>query len=374
LSVTVALAAIEWTARAIWPSHHSADTCMRPDLRTIYSHAPNCRYTAHIPEGDAVEYRYDECGLRNGTSCRHLKNQSPLIAFIGDSFTEGMAVSVEQGFVWQTGQELHRHGVRAEVLNFGVSGYDLLQYHEVLASALAFKPHVVIVGLLPNDLFDGPSLKSLESLRSRLVELGPEFLMREKERSWRPEGLLARVRRLLSYSTAATMFQHYLFTNDTLYLSTYMVRGHADFLQRSYSADWDEKIAGAAELLENMRKSAEGAGARLVVLLIPQRIQAAMIAAQALPQHLDPGGLPERLQHAIGEHVDLVNFLDVLRGHADPSSLYFPVDGHLTTEGHHLLGATLAGYVVSSGLLNRTNQEAGIRSAPAPSQEAAGPP
>ena len=149
------------------------------------------------------------------------------------------------------------------------------------------------------------------------------------------------------------MFQHYVFSSDKAYLYSYLARGDAsDFLQRKYSSVWEQRIAGAAGLLKSMHATVASAGARLVILLIPQRVQASMISHTDLPQRLDPNALAGRLQLAIGEDMHLLNFLETLRAHPKPSSLYFPVDGHLTKEGHQLLGTALADYALSSGLLD----------------------
>ena len=94
------------------------------------------------------------------------------IAFVGDSFTEAMAVPAEDGYAWRSRQELLNQGFPVEVINLGVSGYDLLQYHERLRTALAFKPRLIVLGLLPNDLFEDPSFKGLQKLRDGTGHLG----------------------------------------------------------------------------------------------------------------------------------------------------------------------------------------------------------
>ena len=349
---TLTLAALELAARTLWPSDESADKCIRPDPEVMYAHSPSCHYSSHIPESEPVDYRYDECGLRTVIPCTFGNSLVSRIAFVGDSFTEAMAVSAEDGYAWRSRQELLNQGFRVEVINLGVSGYDLLQYHERLKTALAFKPRLIVLGLLPNDLFDDPSFKGLQKLRDGLATLGPARLMEERERAWRSGNFLVFVRYLLSKSTAATMLQHYVYAHDTIYLATYLARGvTADYLQREFSPEWEEKVAGASDLIGRMHEDAHRAGAEFIVLFIPQRIQAAMISAGNLDHRVDPSALARRLHDSLSPAIRFMDFLEALRTHPHPSALYFPVDGHLTKEGHTLLAKTLSSYLINSGLL-----------------------
>lgn len=352
LAPTLTLATLELVARTLWPSDEPVDKCIRPDPQVMYTHSPSCLYSSQIPESEPVDYRYDECGFRHVTPCTFGNSLLSRIVFVGDSFTEAMAVPVEDGYAWRSRQELLNQGFPVEVINLGVSGFDLLQYHERLRTALAFKPRLVVLGLLPNDLFEDPSFKGLQKLRDGLATLGPTKLIEERERAWRDGSLLVFVRYLLSKSTAATMFQHYVYAHDTIYLSTYLARGvTADYLQREFSPEWEEKVAGASDLIRRMHEDAHRAGAELIVLFIPQRIQAAMISVGNLDNRIDPSALARRLHNSLSPAIRFIDFLEALRTHPHPSALYFPVDGHLTKEGHTLLAKTLSSYLINSGLL-----------------------
>ena len=96
------------------------------------------------------------------------------IAFVGDSFTEGMQVAYESTFCARLEKLLApADGSRAPVCeNFGVSATDLLEYwHRIHHDVLAIDPPNMIVlciypgndfqGPLPDDAFDG-SDKPLE--------------------------------------------------------------------------------------------------------------------------------------------------------------------------------------------------------------------
>ncbi len=74
------------------------------------------------------------------------------IAVLGDSFTWGLGVRVEDRLTERAEALL---GGRAELLNFGVSGYAPVQYDLMLDEVLSFEPQIVVVVFcLANDFLD----------------------------------------------------------------------------------------------------------------------------------------------------------------------------------------------------------------------------
>ena len=111
-------------------------------------HAPNGNRTFD----DHLLYRMDTnlagidaAGFRNPES---YVNDFPKIAAVGDSFTYGYNVSSEASWPRQFG------GLIGErVYNFGIGGYSLLQYVELVRLAVGSGAKTIIVGLLPeNDM------------------------------------------------------------------------------------------------------------------------------------------------------------------------------------------------------------------------------
>lgn len=98
---------------------------------------------------------------------------------------------------------------------------------------------------------------------------------------------------------------------------------------------------------------ARRAGTPLVVIVIPQRIQAVLVR-DGNAAGLDPHLLGRRVR-AMGERggFEVLDFLVALESVPDPGRLYYPVDGHLTTQGQRDLGAFLARALVERGLLDR---------------------
>ncbi len=79
------------------------------------------------------------------------------IALLGDSVAFGARVKVEDDFasLMQNALNARADGRRYEVLNFGVSGYSTWQELSTLKQkALAYKPDLVLLAFVMNDLYD----------------------------------------------------------------------------------------------------------------------------------------------------------------------------------------------------------------------------
>jgi lysophospholipase L1-like esterase len=75
------------------------------------------------------------------------------IAIIGDSFTCGMGVELEDTYFKQLEKQLNGFGIRNRTYNLGVIGYDMWQLVEVAKSkALKLNPDLVILGFFHNDM------------------------------------------------------------------------------------------------------------------------------------------------------------------------------------------------------------------------------
>lgn len=92
------------------------------------------------------------------------------IAVIGDSFTFGQGVELNQTYPKQLENILNsrRNSKRYEVMNFGVPGYNTFQEVQFLKNkVLKYKPDIVIIGYLSNDIIDENLFKN-ESSRMML--------------------------------------------------------------------------------------------------------------------------------------------------------------------------------------------------------------
>lgn len=101
---------------------------------------------------DDVWYRISSQGLRDREFPLQKQDGVFRIAVLGDSFTFGMAVELEETWPKQLESLLNRDR-RAEVINFGVMGYDTTQEAEALRQkAMRFHPDLVVIGYCLNDI------------------------------------------------------------------------------------------------------------------------------------------------------------------------------------------------------------------------------
>ena len=104
-------------------------------------------------EGDG-SFSVNSIGMR---STREYSAEPPRealrIAVFGDSFTEGKEVADESAWPRHLERELGEAGIRAEVMNFGVSAYGMDQaYLRWQRQGRGFAPDIVIFGLQPENL------------------------------------------------------------------------------------------------------------------------------------------------------------------------------------------------------------------------------
>jgi hypothetical protein len=346
MSVIVFPLVVEGLARIIWPASQADFTCFQDDEKTIWARRPDCSETERPVEARRpIQWNFDECGQRNIVPCNVPAEKGALrIAAIGNSFTEGAMVGVDEIYINVAAKILEGAGRRARVWNFSVTGWDPRQFFERLPDALLTKPDVVVVGLLPNSLFEGPSLENVAHMREAVRRVGAAEMRRMQQWRWFNDfsSLEATMRTLVDSSRAMIVLQHYLFQIDGLYFALYRSRGETgDYLASDLAPVWHTRVRNVIALLREMKARTEQSGARFMVVYIPQRIQAVMLGIPDLSPMYDPFSLGNLLK-ADAPDIDFVDFMETLKVQPSASALYYPWDGHLTARGQHLLGEALA--------------------------------
>ncbi|MEW6664797.1 MAG: SGNH/GDSL hydrolase family protein [Thermodesulfobacteriota bacterium] len=240
---------------------------------------------------------------------------------IGDSFTFGYRVDLEDTYLKRLERKLNQSGSRWEVINAGVAGYQMWQYLRYFKEyGHRYEPDFVIVGVYLDDFHGGPGdgrheegpgryrqlshLKLANAVRNTLDTLCFE-LRHLGETPW-----LRSIRERRGY---------FLGTPDRL-----LVMGDAE---PEVYRTFERRLAEFGEIaLEH--------GAKIVILLIPDVIQLG-----------DPS--LQRLNRIIREMCDRqsMEFLDVtpvFEEHGRVEDLYLlPRDAHTGPEGHKVIAAAL---------------------------------
>ena len=121
----------------------------------VRMNVPDARYWHTSPEM-RVQFRINSMGIRSDREYSFEKPEGIIrIVGLGDSFTQGYEVEVEETYLYRLEEMLRARGLPVEVINLGVSGYGTAEELIMLREfGLRFDPDVVIVGHYQNDLAD----------------------------------------------------------------------------------------------------------------------------------------------------------------------------------------------------------------------------
>jgi hypothetical protein len=189
---------------------------------------------------------------------------------LGDSHTQGYEVRQEATYSAVIERYLRRHGVKAEVMNAGVSGYSTAEALALLENeGYKYQPDVVVLGFYANDFED--------NLKAALFGLDGGKLV-ERSRSHLPGVKIQNaiygvpgVKWLGENSYLYSMAFNGVWAHFKSALSVRSANAgefeYAVATKKGYSA---EEVGLAAALVERMRAFCEARGIRFIVVDIPR--------------------------------------------------------------------------------------------------------
>ncbi len=268
---------------------------------------------------------------------------TPRIAVIGDSFTFGPSVDAADTYPARLGQALADRGTGAEVINWGVVGYNMWQYIEVLQrKALPLNPDLVVLGLFFNDLGEHPP-----EGYGRPGFTGYNPFAREQAEGWSAHSAAItlmlnlnfifegrfRHRRGHGYLEGIEARRRHLGPGNPGHWSHRLLYGKAD----------PEVYARFGEELARFASAAREAGVPVLAALIPDSVQLHNPDAQAVNRIVR--------EAAAGLGLPFVDLTPALEKDPDPRTLYlFPKDGHNSPKGYRVIAETLAEAIVANRL------------------------
>ena len=335
------LAGSEVLARLAWPEQISNSCDVADDSILGFRDRPNCTSTMKAVEGPWYTNEYNACGYRTKEPCGPLPPGARRIALVGASLSEGYLVEYPDTIGARLAADLTAMcGKPVEVQNLAAKGYTGRRVAARLDEALAMRPDAVLFTQNPFDIeaqlddatlpFTGDAPAADPARGKGGVDPG----MMKRVGDW-----------LTKYSRTSTVLRHFLFRNQSLYLSLYLKYGDkADFLRPPMSTAWQERLRRSDLLLGELASRAHKAGVPLMLAFRAESSELALMTEWTPPAGIDPNALPQALAAIAARHgVDFVDTSAALRPHIGGSELlFYPVDGHPTGEGQPIIAQAIA--------------------------------
>ena len=318
----------EIVSRLCWPARE-VDACEMKDAAG-WHFRPNCRSTIKLDEGSWVENAYNECGFRSRASCGPKPPKSLRVAVLGSSVSRGFWVSYRESFAGRAEDDLTRAcGRPVEFQNLSLSrdaDAGVPVWHTIADRttwALALGPDAIVLVVTPFDLEQYTSLPGTGHARTSPAP---------SDRAWIKRNVVERSRFILAA-------ERVVYSDLDRYVPLFLQHGDgADFLRPPFTRLWTMRLRIADTTIGRIAHEAEQARVPLLVVYMPNRVQAALSGRRTLPAGVDPFALGRDLSAVAARHrAAFADMTLVTEALPDTSADYFPVDGHPTGGGHAIL-------------------------------------
>jgi hypothetical protein len=271
-SVLVAFALGEAAARLLFKD----ETVMFPRYHTGYQYGdytlrgirPNARFT-HTSVDGTWEFVTNSKGLRDTREFAYEKPAGVLrVLALGDSHTQGYEVRQDGTYAAALERWLAARGVRAEVLNAGVSGYSNAEALAFLEhEGYKYQPDVVVLGFYANDYQDNFNAGLFAVDGGRLVERKREHVpgVRIQNLIYSVPGVPWLGENSYLYSLAFNGAWRYAQSM----MQTRATGAPVEYALAKKHGPMARELALAAALVERMRRFCESRGIRFIVVDVP---------------------------------------------------------------------------------------------------------
>lgn len=322
-------------------------------------HRPSAEYGWELVPGSSgygalrEHYQINASGLRDRDYPLQKKPGVYRIAVLGDSFTFGMGVNLEDTYPKRLEKILQQQDPNIEVINFGVIGHDMWQHHEMLKRrALSYHPDLVVLALFPGDDFYNSVAPYDES--GHYVGNFP-FPPYEQEPGefWAPMSYFA-IWNLLRNVNLQFEYK-YRYKRGYTYVKGIEERKKKygplrpdHMASKSMAAKMEKhKFLEFSEALDNFVRTANNAGAKTLVVLIPDSVQLNDSYMQGINRFTE--------KQCVKMKIPFLDMTPILEAEEDHTSLYlFPFDAHNSPRGLKVIAQAIADRIVKLGFLRQS--------------------
>ena len=303
-----------------------------------------------VPEAFGIgfmgeSYHINSWGFRDTEHEIEKQPGTSRIMVIGDSFTYGARVNLEDTYPKQLEKALNHLSIKCEIINCGVIGHNMWQHYEVLKrKVLQFHPDLVILGLFENDLAASvsPHENSDEYQGANPFKNQNRFGILEHSSLWN------------FLTNANTIYEYkYRYRQGYSYMKTIGERkkelgpgNPASIHYRIMSGKAEKKkYLDFSDALKKFVTLANAEGAKVLVAMIPDSVQLNEPHLQAVNRFVQ--------QACKNYGVSFLDLTPILESEEDHASLYlFPFDAHNSPKGLRLIGKALADQIIKLKLLS----------------------
>ena len=321
-------------ARVAYPRQEE-NACYRPDrIRPT----AGCRASIKGAEAPWTEMAFNDCGYRSAAPCAPRPPGTRRIVLMGKSVSAGLYVRYEDYFGARIERTLTSAcGFPVESQSLGTLGIALDRQLDILPEVLKLAPDAVVLPLEPYDVTyfadgtfdDRPPSPPIEVVDPAKV-VPPHY------------NLVTRLRLLSRESRALLIAQHFLLMNENFLLRAYTLGHEEDTLHTPHSEAYQRRYTRLEAELRTLSAQLRARGVPLIVVTLPNRVQAAMISHRINLPGADPYAFSRDLQ-AIGARagVRVVDTFDRVAAQPHGERLFYAVDGHPTAEAHAIVADVL---------------------------------
>ena len=287
--------------------------------KNFSTYKPNCKLIAKHWETDyKVNYYFNSFGRRDG-ALNIIGSDNISIASIGDSFTFGALVPINENYNYYGFMNLVNN--KYAIHNYGVGGEQL----DNIINKLNFKEEVfsqydfILYGLTPNDFFDYVEESKANPKDSKTVLSGFRL-----------------IKSILLSSGTSRFILHNILSNESNYYSTYLKRKpYSGYLNPNLDDNWVNALKTFELKISNLPDSIKS---RLKIILLPQRAE---VVGYKLGSY--KGSFSDQLIKSC-KNIKVDCFAPNLDKLSVLKESHFPVDGHLTIEGNRIIGRDLTNW------------------------------
>ena len=348
LSTVLAMTAAAEVGTRLWWPEQERNPCLSLSLDRP---RPGCTAQMKNAEGPWTTVTYNDCGYRSAQPCGQKPAGTRRVMIMGASVSEGMYVRYEDYFGGRLERDLSAQcGFPVQTQSVGSMLIPANLQARLLPEVLALHPDVVLMPVNPFDMVYFSDDEPLAEPDAAAVANPPAQVkaatvvphkgpVRDETEN---QSVLTRLRVISRDSRALLIGQHFLLQNDTFLFKAYQLGREEDALRVPPSKSFVRRYTRLEKWLRSIQRVLAARGIPLVVVPVPNRIQAALISDKVTLPHVDAWAFTREVQ-AIAARIcaPVADPFPLFAAQPHAERMFYAVDGHPDGDAHALIAQAL---------------------------------